>query len=174
MGRLLGLNTIKNLRQQDEQPSSRPILPSYQTRQRPFQERQWKWHTWSDSSSTSSAWTGSQSWWACSKWEDHQTTNDLTFHKEFRLQEMAVLLSAMGDLNSTPHLKRITRAIFSRAWVRRTGCIFSVCCLPQLSSSRAHVMFRTLLDPPLSSTQSTPTSSSLLYSQNRTLVWPFC
>ena len=37
-----------------------------------------------------------------------------------------------------------------------------------LSPEKAHVTFRTMLDPPLSSTLSTPTSSSLLLSQNRT------
>ena len=40
------VKTIKNLRQQDEQPSNPPILPSYKTRQTPLQERhqerQWK------------------------------------------------------------------------------------------------------------------------------------
>ena len=33
------VNAIENLRQQPEQPSIPPILPRYQTRQRPFQER---------------------------------------------------------------------------------------------------------------------------------------
>ena len=65
-------------------------------------------------------------------------------------------------MNSTPHLTRVTRAIFSRAWLKRTSCIFFVCCLEKESLSHAHVMFHTLLDPPLtSSALSTPTSSSL-------------
>ena len=60
---------------------------------------------------------------------------------------------------------------------------FSLCVVSQKhSSSRAHDMFRTLLDPPLSSTLSPPTSSSLLFPQKRTnscaanwtLVWQFC
>ena len=33
-------------------------------------ERERKWHTWSDSPSSSSAWTGSQSCWTSSMWED--------------------------------------------------------------------------------------------------------
>ena len=86
------------------------------------------------------------------------------------------------DVNSTQHLARITRANLSRAWLKRTSCILFVCRLPKHSSSRAYDMFRTLLDPPLSSTLSTPVSSSLLFPQNWTnscaanwtLVWPFC
>ena len=62
---LTAVKTTKNLRQQDEQPSNPPILPSYKTRHRPLQERhqkrQWMWRTWSDSHSSSSAWAGSQS-----------------------------------------------------------------------------------------------------------------
>ena len=43
------------------------------------------------------------------------------------------------------------------------------CVLSPKQSSRAHVMFRTLVDPaPFSSTLSTATSSSLLYPPNRT------
>ena len=67
----------------------------------------------------------------------------------------------------TAHLTShaFTRANISRAWLKRTRCIFFVCVLsPKHSSSRAHVMFRTLLDPPLTApSQSTPTSSSLLF-----------
>ena len=73
---LEAVKATNKLRQQAEQPSHPPILPSYQTRQRPFQERQraerqWNWQAWSDPpSSSSSTWTGSRSWWAASKWED--------------------------------------------------------------------------------------------------------
>ena len=49
-----------------------PFLPSHQARQRPFQERQWKWSTLSASSSSSSEWTGLHSWWTSRKWEDYQ------------------------------------------------------------------------------------------------------
>ena len=38
------VQVIKNLRQKEEQPSDLPILPSHQSRQRPFQQRQSKWH----------------------------------------------------------------------------------------------------------------------------------
>ena len=48
-----------------EQESSPPTLPSHQTRQRPFQGR------WSASSSSSSAWTGSQPRWTSSKCENY-------------------------------------------------------------------------------------------------------
>ena len=48
-----------------------PILPTYQTRQwlfqERYQERQCKWHTWSDSPFSLSAWTGSQSYTCHSK-----------------------------------------------------------------------------------------------------------
>ena len=59
-----------------------------------------------------------------------------------------------------------TRANFSGAWLKLT----SLCALsPRHSSSRAHVMFRTLLDPPPTSPSlSTPTSSSLLFPSH----WP--
>ena len=70
------------------------------------------------------------------------------------------------------HKQHTTRTahtrIFSRAWLKRTSCIFVVCCL-QSNHPRAQVVFRTLLDPaPLSSTLSTPTSSSLLRPPNKT------
>ena len=138
---------IKNLRQQAEQPSNRPILPSYQTRQRPFQERHradrhWKWQGWSDSlSSSSPAWTGSQSWWTSSKWVG-------------------------GGANSSRHTHSHAQFFLVRvAKVFKLTLQCSLCALsPKHSSCRAHVIFRTLLDPPLTSpSQSTPTSSSLLF-----------
>ena len=57
---LEAVKAIKNLRQQDEQSNNLLILPVYQTRQRPFQERHraerwWNWQTWSNSSSSSSS-----------------------------------------------------------------------------------------------------------------------
>ena len=71
---------------------------------------------------------------------------------------------------------------FSRVWLKRLCCFFLSAFLKQ-TSSRAHVMFRTLLDPaPFSSTLSTPTSSSTLLCPSnrtnpcafaRTLVWSY-
>ena len=55
------VNAIKDLCQKGEEESFHPILPSHQTRQRPVQERQRS--SWSTPSSSSSAWTGSQTWW---------------------------------------------------------------------------------------------------------------
>ena len=55
------VKTIKVLRQQADQPSNPPILPSYQTRRRPIEERQkaewqqWNWPPWSNSPSSSSS-----------------------------------------------------------------------------------------------------------------------
>ena len=42
-------------------------------------------------------------------------------------------------VNSTPHLARITRAIFSRAWLKRTSCIFSVLLTPKDSHCLARM-----------------------------------
>ena len=50
------VKAIKDLRQKDEQQSNYPILPSHQTRQRPFQEGQWTWSSWSTLSSSSTEW----------------------------------------------------------------------------------------------------------------------
>ena len=50
------VKAIKDLRQKDEQQSNYPILPSHQTRRRPFQERQWTWSSWSTLSSSSTEW----------------------------------------------------------------------------------------------------------------------
>ena len=71
-----------------------------------------------------------------------------------------------GDTNTalrTHHTRN-----FSRAW-RMLALQCSLCAFsPKSSSSRAHVMFRTLLDPPLTSpTLSTPTTSSPLFISNR-------
>ena len=73
------VKAIRNLRQQDEQPSNPPIRPSYQTRSRPFQERhqerQWNSQTWSNSPSPSSSvwWSSSEpsSWWSSSEWQEY-------------------------------------------------------------------------------------------------------
>ena len=71
-------------------------------------------------------------------------------------------------VNSFPHRASFTRANFSRACFRCTSCIFLLCVVSKTDHPRAHVMFRTMLDPaPLSSGLSIPTSSSLLFNTNR-------
>ena len=84
------VKTIKNPRQQDAQPRNPSNLPSYQTGQRPFQERhqerQWKWHTWSDSSSSCFHGQGRNLGGLV---QSGRTTNNLKKYKVFRLQEMA-------------------------------------------------------------------------------------
>ena len=62
----------KTFRHQDEQASNYPILPSRQTRQRPVEERQWKWSSWSSPSPSSAEWKGSRTRWTSQKWEDYQ------------------------------------------------------------------------------------------------------
>ena len=62
----------KTFRHQDEQESNYPILPSHQTRQRPVEERQWKWSSWSSPSPSSAEWKGSRTRWTSQKWEDYQ------------------------------------------------------------------------------------------------------
>ena len=81
---------------------------------------------------------------------------------EARLPPGGLAVSLLRRVHRTSHA--LTRAIFSRAWLKLTlRC--SLCALsPKHSSFRAHVMFRTLLDFPLTSlTLSTLTSSSLLF-----------
>ena len=76
----------------------------------------------------------------------------------------------MCEQKQCTHLTRIhTRNFFSCAWPSAQGA-FSLCALsPKHSSSRVHAMFRTLLDPPLTSpSRSTLTSSSLLFPSH----WP--
>ena len=72
---LHAVKTLKNFLQEAGQPSNPPVLPSSQIWQRPFQERhrdrQWKWHTWSDSPSSSAIWWDWQSLWISSKWDDN-------------------------------------------------------------------------------------------------------
>ena len=73
----------------------------------------------------------------------------------------------MQTVHLTSHA--FTCATVSHAWLKLTlQC--SLCALsPKHSSSHAHVMFRTLLDPPQTSpSQSTPTLSALLFPSH----WP--
>ena len=81
-----------------------------------------------------------------------RTINDFSY-KEFRLQEMAISLSAPGGVNSTPHRARKTHTqTFSRVWLkdltRVQGHIVAACCCLFLkqSSSRAPVMSHTWRD----------------------------
>ena len=130
--------------QKDEQESNRPILPSHKTRQRPFRERQWKWSTWSASSSSL---VGMDRIGILVGFLKVGRGNDDSFASD-------------GRGNSTPHRARFTRANFSP----RMAHVAALRLLSQNSHPRAHVMVRTLLDPALfSSTLSTPTSSSLLF-----------
>ena len=72
-------------------------------------------------------------------------------------------------VKSTQHLARIhTHDFFSRV-AQAHIALFFMRCFPTWPSSRAHVMFRTLLDPPLTSpTLGIPISSSLLFPS----YWP--
>ena len=73
------------------------------------------------------------------------------------------------------HLARFHTRIFCRVWLKDTYCINSLCASSQKEfSPRSHAMFRTLLDP-LAPSQSTSTSSSVLFSSNWTpTVTPLC
>ena len=102
---LKAVKAIKNLRQQAGPPSNPPDLLSYQTRQRPLQERprterQWNWQTWSESrSSCSSAWTGSQPWWTSLKMGGLQLISNVL---------QGVSLSGNGDSLVTGGVKQYT------------------------------------------------------------------
>ena len=64
-----------NQRLASKKTNKKPIirfLPSHRTRQRPFQESQWRWSSWSSPSSSSAEWQGSQTWWTSQRWEDYQ------------------------------------------------------------------------------------------------------
>ena len=132
------VKAIRNFQQQDDQRNNLPILPSYQIRQRPFQElhqeRQWNWQTWPNSLFSSSVWTGSQFRWSSSEWEDYHLIS-------FYLQRVS--LAGKGDsfvrdgsVNSTPHLARIhTRKFFSRV-AHGSGSHCSVLCIRCLQNNR--------------------------------------
>ena len=59
------IKAIKDMRQKDEQESNHPIYRAIRLAKDHF--REWTWSTCSESSSSSSARTGSQSWWTSSQ-----------------------------------------------------------------------------------------------------------
>ena len=126
------VKAIKDLRQKDEQESVHPILPSHQTRQRPFQAMDMEYLirvifvlVGMDRIAI-----------LVDLFKIVRTTNEFDFsYKEFRLQERAILLQATGRVNSTPHRARFTHANFSRAW--RKAQIAAICLSQQQSFLRA-------------------------------------
>ena len=130
------VKTIKNLRQQADQPSNPPNLPSYQTRQRPFEElyeaewQPWNWQPWSNSPSSSS----SATWWQ--RW--------FIFCKEFAYKRWRFPLQATGGVISALTSHAFTRTIFLER-VAQGVASFSQCTLQCLFVRIFSKIFITLL-----------------------------
>ena len=173
------------MRQKDEQESFHPILPSHQTRQRPFQAMDMEYLI-----RVIFVLVGMDT---IAILVDLPKVGGLPMNSifrtrsfDYRKRRFFCKRQGVYTVHCTAHVSHTQTFLArgARLKLRRFGCL-------NKSHSCAHVMFRTLLElAPFSSTLSTPTSSSSsssssslllssehdksLCTETRTLVWPFC
>ena len=120
------VKAIKDLRQKDEQQSNYPILPSPQTRRRPFEERQWTWSSWSTLNSVFDRMRkGRKRCGLLKKCEDYHFSKK----KKKNIVKSFAYRQWTEGVNSTQHRARVTHAnIFSRVAQGPDKGVRSQCC----------------------------------------------